>query len=62
MMRYAPAAARRMASACWPGVRLLLMYAAATPDALSAMTWSFISEISGEITSVIPSSINAGSW
>ena len=47
---------------CWPGVRLLLMYAAATPDALSAMTWSFISEISGEITSVIPSSISAGSW
>ena len=36
------------------GVRLPLMYAAATPDALSAMTWSFISEISGEITSVIP--------
>ena len=50
------------ASACWPGVRLLLMYAAATPDALSAMTWSFISDMRGETTSVTPSSISAGSW
>ena len=50
------------ASACWPGGRLLLMYAAATPDALSAMTWSFISEMSGEITSVSPGMQIAGIW
>lgn len=31
-------------------------------DCSSAATWSFISEISGEITSVNPGSIMAGSW
>ena len=35
---------------------------AATPFAVSASTWSFISAISGEITTVSPGRTSAGSW
>ena len=38
------------------------MYAAGMPAALSPLTWSCISEISGEITSVSPGSSSAGIW
>ena len=38
------------------------MYAAGMPAWARAATWSFIREISGETTSVIPGSIRAGSW
>ena len=38
------------------------MYAAGMPDCKSAPTWSFIREIRGDITSVSPGSIRAGSW
>ena len=38
-----------------------LMKAAGMPMAVSAATWSFISEMSGDITSVIPGSMMAGS-
>lgn len=38
------------------------MQAAGIWDCSNAATWSFISEISGEITSVSPGSIMAGSW
>ena len=41
---------------------VLLMNRAATPFAFSPSTWSFISAISGEITSVTPSIASAGSW
>jgi hypothetical protein len=41
-------------------VRELFMYAACIPASFNARTWSFIREISGEITSVIPDSIKAG--
>ena len=40
----------------------LLKKFAGTPFALSPSTWSFISAMSGEITSVSPSKINAGIW
>ena len=36
--------------------------AAGTPMTVSAATWSFSSEISGETTRVAPDSINAGRW
>jgi hypothetical protein len=36
--------------------------AAAIPRARSASIWSFISAISGETTTVTPSSSSAGSW
>ena len=38
------------------------MRAAGTPSARSASIWSFISAISGETTTVTPSSMRAGSW
>jgi len=38
----------------------LLICVALTPACVSALTWSFISEIKGEITSVTPGSIRAG--
>jgi hypothetical protein len=37
-------------------------YVAAIPRASSAATWSCISAISGETTSVVPGSRQAGSW
>ena len=41
---------------------VLLMNRAAMPLAFSPSTWSFISAMSGEITSVTPSIASAGSW
>ena len=38
------------------------MTVAAMPRAASASTWSFISAISGEITSVTPPKQSAGIW
>ena len=38
------------------------MYAARMPAAFSALTWSCIKEISGEMTSVMPGSSSAGTW
>ena len=38
---------------------LLLMYAAGMPTCRSASTWSFISEISGEMTIVTPGNSSA---
>jgi len=45
-----------------PASRLELYIAAFTPLACSASTWSFISEISGEITMANPSVCKAGNW
>ena len=42
--------------------RLESMRAAGTPSAASASIWSFMSAISGETTTVTPSSSSAGSW
>jgi hypothetical protein len=39
-----------------------LMVSASTPSASSLSVWSFISAISGETTTVRPSSSTAGSW
>ena len=41
---------------------VLLMKAAGTPLPRSASTWSFISAMSGDTTSVSPSIAIAGSW
>ncbi len=38
------------------------MRAAGTPIASSASIWSFMSAISGDTTTVTPSSSSAGSW
>ena len=43
-------------------VSLLSSRAAGTPHSLSASTWSFISEISGETTTAMPSMATAGAW
>ena len=59
-MRYFPAATPSSAFAHWAGVRELLMNAAATPACVSAPTWSFISEMSGETTTVTPGMSSAG--
>ena len=40
----------------------LLKNSAASPLALAASTWSFISEISGLMTTHVPASRCAGSW
>ena len=42
--------------------RELLRNAAGTPAFSSAITWSFIREMRGEITSVTPGSSSAGTW
>jgi hypothetical protein len=39
-----------------------LMTVAAMPRAASASTWSFISAMSGETTTVTPGKSTAGSW
>ena len=41
---------------------VLLRYAAAMPFDLKLSTWSFISDISGEMTTLRPSIRSAGSW
>ncbi len=38
------------------------MNAASIPRATSASTWSFMSEISGETTTVSPRTQSAGTW
>ena len=38
------------------------MKVAGTPRAVSASTWSFMSEMSGETTTASRSSATAGSW
>jgi hypothetical protein len=40
----------------------LLRQAAGTPLATSVSTWSFINEMSGEITRASPSRTRAGAW
>ena len=57
-----PSASCRFTARSSSGERLLFRYAAAMPLACNACTWSFISAIRGEITSVRPSSANAGTW
>ena len=49
-------------SHCCSQVCELFIIAAGMLRAASASTWSFISAISGETTSVMPSSSIAGSW
>ena len=55
-------AAGRARAAFSAGSLLELRLPAATPAALSARTWSRISAISGETTSVRPGRASAGSW
>ena len=55
-----PSRARAMRSATSLALNVLLTNAADTPFRSSASTWSFINEISGEITTVRPSRISAG--
>ena len=62
MILYLPCIAYFNAVWYCPCVRELFKNAAWIPAWFSVPTWSFISEISGEITSVIPSIINAGIW
>jgi len=42
--------------------RLLLTWQARTPSSSSFSSWSFMSEISGETTTVVPPSMRAGIW
>jgi hypothetical protein len=44
------------------GLKELSILAAGTPHSVSASTWSFISEISGEITTASPGETMAGTW
>ena len=60
--RSSPRTAARSRSARSSGPIELLMYAAATPRAVSASTWSFMSEMSGETTTTSFCSATAGSW
>ena len=53
---------RRMRSLRSDSVRVELMTVAAMPRASSCSTWSFISAISGETTTVTPGNSIAGSW
>ena len=59
---YAPPRAFAMTSAISAVSSELFRQAAGTPACSSAATWSFISEISGEMTSVTPGRSSAGSW
>jgi hypothetical protein len=43
-------------------VSVLFTKAAGSPRAVSASTWSFMSEMSGETTTVSPGSMSAGTW
>ena len=58
------AAGRELAEAAphLGGSRVEARYVAAMPRASSARTWSCMSEMSGEMTSVVPPSSVAGSW
>ena len=59
---YSPMPARWKVFSYSSGDSIELMHAAGMPMAVSAVTWSFISEMSGDTTSVSPFSISAGSW
>ena len=51
---------RRFLLAC--SLSALLTCAAAMPASSSLSAWSFISEISGETTTVVPGRCSAGNW
>jgi hypothetical protein len=57
-----PRAARWKRSAACALLRVLLTNAAGRPRAVSASTWSFMSEMSGDTTIVSPGSSSAGTW
>ena len=57
-----PAFTCAIASRRMPGLRAELISAAGIPSSRNWLTWSSISEISGETTIVSPSDIAAGSW
>jgi hypothetical protein len=52
----------RIASFCSERLTALLSVAASTPRSPSLSAWSFMSEMSGEATTVVPFSCSAGSW
>ena len=60
MSLYSPRQARYIVSEYSSCVRELFMQAALTPAEVSALTWSFISDISGDTTTVMPLSMSAG--
>ena len=57
-----PRMARASRSEICDDVSVLLTNVAGSPRAVSASTWSFISEMSGEMTTVSLGSISAGTW
>ena len=61
-MRAARARSRRSRSARSSSESEELMKVAGMPRAVSCSTWSFISAMRGETTSVTPGSSTAGSW
>ena len=54
--------ARASRSETCDDVSVLFTKVAGRPRAVSASTWSFISEMSGETTTVSLGSISAGTW
>ena len=60
MIWYQPSLARLSTVFCCPCVSVELRYAGRAPAALSANTWSAMSETSGLTTSVMPDSMRAG--
>ena len=57
-----PRTARAIRSEICADDSVLLTKAAVMPRATSASTWSFISEMSGDTTTVSPGSSSAGTW
>jgi len=60
--RKAPCAAARITARCSSAGCVLLRTAAGIPMSPSCATWSCMSAISGEITTTVWPSANAGNW
>ena len=55
-------AMRSIEASCALAFCALLSCSATTPASCSLPAWSFISEISGDTTTVVPSRCSAGNW